>query len=127
MGQTEADHPGSDKDPSDKKRTGARTARRDERKREKAAMGLTKTAASGPRGAHDASNHKRKAPPDMLTGRSVQACLSRDVPTDHEAHGQRSGGCRWAGASISAQGALAGSGPRGQSRTREARSYPHSG
>ena len=55
MGQTEADRPGSDKDPSDKKRTGARTARRDERKREKAAMGLTKTAVSGPRGALDAS------------------------------------------------------------------------
>ena len=72
-GQTEADRPGSDEDPSDKKRTGARTARRDERKREKAAMGLSKTAVSSPRGALGAS----------LTGRSVQECLSRDVPTDH--------------------------------------------
>ena len=38
--------------------------------------------------------HRRKAPPDMLTGRSVQACLSRDVPTDQEAHSQSSSGCR---------------------------------
>ena len=59
MEQTEADHPGSDKGPLDKKRTGARTARRDERKREKVAMELSKTAVSGPRGALDASNHKR--------------------------------------------------------------------
>ena len=37
--------------------------------------------------------HRRKAPPDLLTGRSVQACLSREVPTDHEARGQRCSGC----------------------------------
>ena len=30
MGQTQADHPGADRDPSDQKRTGAKTARRDE-------------------------------------------------------------------------------------------------
>ena len=30
MGQTQSDHPGADRDPSDQKRTGARTARRDE-------------------------------------------------------------------------------------------------
>ena len=34
--------------------------------------------------------HRRKAPPDVLTGRSAQACLSREVPTDHEARGQGS-------------------------------------
>ena len=55
-------------------------------------------------GAHEASRERtaksawcgkqrRKAPPDMLTGRSVQACLSREVPTDHEACGHRSSGC----------------------------------
>ena len=30
----------------------------------------------------------RKAPPDMLSGRSKRACLYREVPTDREAHGQ---------------------------------------
>ena len=35
MGQTGADHPGGDQDPSDKGRTGARTARRDESERER--------------------------------------------------------------------------------------------
>ena len=36
----------------------------------------------------------------MLTGRSMQACLCREVPTDHEAHGQRSNGCRRARAQL---------------------------
>ena len=35
MEQTGADHPGGDKDPSDKRRTGARTARRDESERKR--------------------------------------------------------------------------------------------
>ena len=37
--------------------------------------------------------HRRKAPPDMLTSRSLQACLSREVLTDHEVRGQRNDGC----------------------------------
>ena len=40
------------------------------------------------------ADHKCKAPPDMQTSQSVQACLRREVPTDNEAHGQRSGDCR---------------------------------
>ena len=35
MGQTGADHPGGDQDPSDKRRTGASTARRNESERER--------------------------------------------------------------------------------------------
>ena len=33
-------------------------------------------------------DHKCEAPSDTLTGRSKRACLCREVPTDHEAHGQ---------------------------------------
>ena len=36
----------------------------------------------------------RQVPAVQVQQRSVHACLSRDVPTDHEAHGHRSGGCR---------------------------------
>ena len=43
------------------------------------------------REASTCADHKCKAPPDMLTSQPVQACL-REVPTDHEAHGQRSDG-----------------------------------
>ena len=40
----------------------------------------------------------------MLTGQSQRACLRREVPIDHEAHGQRgSGRGRRAGAPMSAQ------------------------
>ena len=31
---------------------------------------------------------QQQAPPDMRTGQSAKACLRREVPTDHEAHGQ---------------------------------------
>ena len=55
MGQTGADHPGGDQDPPDNRRKSARTVRRKARERERTAMGLTKTAVSGPRGALDAS------------------------------------------------------------------------
>ena len=97
------------------RRTRARTARRDERK--------------SPDGAHEASRewtarsawcgrHMRQAPPDMLTGRSVQACLSREVPTDHEAHGQRCSGCGNRALLRSRDdSASAGVHPRGQGRT----------
>ena len=115
MVQTQADHPGADRDPSDQKRTGARTTKRDESERERTAMGLTRTPVSGPRGvlgaastaqrphdgAHDGkldwtvrrestwyANHRCRIPPDMLIGQSKRACLCRKVPTDHEAHGQ---------------------------------------
>ena len=37
--------------------------------------------------------HRRKTPRDLQTGRSMRTCLSREVPTDHETRGQRSGGC----------------------------------
>ena len=64
----------------------------------------------------------------MLTGRSGQARLRREVLTDHEAHGQ-------AGAAAEEQkricralrGALAGGHPRGRCRQREARSHSYSG
>ena len=39
----------------------------------------------------------------MLTGQSKQACLRREVSTDHEAHSRSSGGRRRAGVSISAR------------------------
>ena len=73
--------------PQTHRRTGAKTARRDERKsRDRAhAAGRERTARSA-----WCDKHKRKAPPDMLTGRSVQECLS---PTDHEARGHHSSGC----------------------------------
>ena len=61
MGQTQADHPGADRDPSNQKRTGARTARRDESetenrkeplvqhaRRKEPTMGLTTGTVSGP-------------------------------------------------------------------------------
>ena len=67
----------------------------------------------------------------MPSGQSVQACPCRVVPTDHEARGQRSGGCKErAGAPISAllksgdDSASAEARPRGRSSTREARE-PH--
>ena len=76
--------------PQTYRRTGATTARRDERKSRDGAH-----EACRERTARSAwcDKHKRKAPPDMLTGRSVQACLSREVPTDPEARGHRSSGC----------------------------------
>ena len=77
--------------PQTQRRTGARTARRDERKSRDGALEASRERTA--RGAW-CGKHKRKASPDMLTGRSVQACLSREVPTDHEARGQRSGGCK---------------------------------
>ena len=65
--------------------------------------------------------------PGVLTGQSKRACLRREVSTDHETHGQRSGGCgRRAGALISAREALAGVHPGGRSRTREAHTHIHS-
>ena len=36
--------------------------------------------------------HRYNAPPGMLTGQSKRACLRRQVPIDHEAHGQRGRG-----------------------------------
>ena len=87
MGQTQADHPGADRDPSDQKRTGAMTARRDESETENRD------------GAHEDSrertvrcestwcaNHRCKTPSDMLTVRPKRACLCREV------YGQRGGG-----------------------------------
>ena len=43
--------------------------------------------------------HLMRRSPDMLTGGSMQACLCREAPPDHEAHGQRSG-CRRARAQL---------------------------
>ena len=34
------------------------------------------------------ARESKKAPPDMWTGRSMRACLSREVPIDHEARSQ---------------------------------------
>ena len=42
----------------------------------------------------------RKAPPDVLTSQSKRACLCREVPTDHEAHGHRGGGRSIGGAGV---------------------------
>ena len=49
-------------------------------RRERRALGVLITSA-------------REGPPDVLTGRSIHARLCREVPTDHEAHGQSSSGC----------------------------------
>ena len=59
------------------------------REREKTAMELTEQVVSGPGGVLDASITSAR----LHWTRSVQACLSRDVPTDHEAHSQRSSSC----------------------------------
>ena len=56
----------------------------------------------------------------MLTGQSVQACPRREVPTDHEAQGQRS----TALLKSRSDSASAGDVPGARSSTREARS-PH--
>ena len=60
----------------------------------------------------------------MLTGRSKRACLRREVPIDHEAHGQRSDGCRRL--ELLLKVLWQERAPGGQSRTREARSHPYS-
>ena len=39
-------------------------------------------------GLHEHGRQQELAPPDMRTGQSAQACLRREVPTDHEAHSQ---------------------------------------
>ena len=90
-------------------------------------MGLTEQVVCGPRGPLDGVDHKRKAPPDMLTCRSVQACLSREVPTDHEAPGPTQ---RWLQVSRSVDlcsRSFGGRRPEAKAETGEVRSYPHSG
>ena len=68
--------------PQTQKRTCVRTARRNEGEREREPRWwLTKTVVSGPRGALGAASTGVRPDTDMLTGRSVQACLSRDVPS----------------------------------------------
>ena len=76
--------------PQTHKRTGAKTARRDELKSRDGAH-----EANRERTARSAwcGKHRRKAPPDMLTGRSVQACLSREVPIDLRHVAQSNSGC----------------------------------
>ena len=39
-------------------------------------------------GLHEHGRQQEQAPPEMWTGQSAQACLRREVPTDHEAHSQ---------------------------------------
>ena len=80
MRQTHADHPGADRDPSDQKRTGARTARRDESERERTAMGLTKTAVSGPRGALGAAS------PGARLQQTADQSISTSVSESRRAH-----------------------------------------
>ena len=101
MEQTQADHPGADRDPPDQKRTGAMTARRDESETENR-DGATRSAwcskhgAKTHDGAHDGNrertvrcestwcaNHKCNTTSDMLTGQPKRACLCREL------HGQR--------------------------------------
>ena len=72
-----------------------------------APSGLNECAAQRPHDgdseaqALDASITSAKAPPDLLTGRSVEACLCRELPTDHEAHDRSSGSrCRRARAQL---------------------------
>ena len=36
---------------------------------------------------------QRQAPPDMRTGQSAEACLSREVPADHEAQSRTKASC----------------------------------
>ena len=99
MVQTRADHPGADRDPSDQKRTGARTARRDESETENRG-GAHEGGCERPHdGAHDGNrertvrcestwcaHHRCKTPSDMLTSQPNRACLCREV------HGQRGDG-----------------------------------
>ena len=64
--------------------------------------------------------HRRKAPPDMLTGRPVQACLCRDVCRESSSADLYSTQeSRWL--------SFGGRSATGRSRTREAHSYPRSG
>ena len=39
-------------------------------------------------GLHEHGKEQEQAPPDMMTGQSMQTCLRREVPTDHQAHRQ---------------------------------------
>ena len=39
-------------------------------------------------GLHEHGRQQEQAPPDMLTGQSIRACLRREVPTDHEPHSE---------------------------------------
>ena len=89
-GQTQADHPGADQHPSDPQTNRCQNC---ETGREKSRDGGHEASRERTAKSAWSGMHKRQAPPDMLTGRSVQACLSREVPTDHDARGQRSGGC----------------------------------
>ena len=135
MRQIRADHPAADRDPSDQESNRCQIWEMG-RERERESESLD--------GAHEDSRertarsswcgkHRRKDPPDVPTGRSVQACLSRDVPTDHEAQGQSSSGCREgrsADLCFTQESRWLRFGERrarGRSRTREARSYPHPG
>ena len=89
MRQTRADHPEADQDPSEPETNmcqNCETGRKRERESRDGAHGGSRERTARSAWCVD---HKRKAPPDMLTGRSVQACLSREVPTDHEARRPR--------------------------------------
>ena len=43
-------------------------------------------------GLREHGKQQSQAPPDMLTGQSIRACLRRAVTTDHEAHSQDAAG-----------------------------------
>ena len=77
------------------------------------------------------ADHKCKKGSTRHADRSIkQACLCREVSTDHETHGRRSGGYGRAEVLISARGASVGDvqvHPGDRSRTREAHSHPYSG
>ena len=89
-------------------------------------------------GTHDDGNRERTVRREHLmcqsqvrgstrhADRSIKQARLR--PTDHETHGQRSGGCgRRAGALISAREALVGRTPGGRRKTREAWLHPYPG
>ena len=133
MRQTRSDHQRADRDPSDQESNRCQNCETGRERESESRDGAHEDTREWTARSAWCGKHRRKAPPDMLTSRSVQACLSGDVPTDHEAHGQSSSGCRESrGADLcSAQESrwlsFGARRPRGRSRTREARSYPRLG
>ena len=114
-GMQSHEHSGDEADPSRSSRSRPRSLR----PRTEQVPGLRDGTKARERenrdGAHEDSRERTARSAcctDMLSGRPKHA--SRDVPTDHEARGQCSSGCRGARAQLQsyARGALAGSRPK---------------
>ena len=120
--EKEEDHPEADQDPSETVRVKVPGLCASEQARGWCGDCATQRPHDG---AHDGNRERNvrralglvstsaKAPPNMLTGQSLQVCLRREVPTDHEAHGQRSSGrCRGARSAELCSRSFGGSAPR---------------